>query len=179
MKTEIVWTWCPAVMPQVCHSENKHTCPRTPPWADPRSGSWSRTMPEVLSRKRTQNYEHNVCVIYIIFKVIYIPKVGLKPTTLRASDTLERLNQKKKRLNSQAALKVYICLFFLIFILKNIYLFMRDTERERQRHRQREKKQAPCRKPDTGLNPGTPGSHPGPKAGTKPLSHPGIPYICL
>ena len=26
-----------------------------------------------------------------------------------------------------------------------------------------------------GLDPGTPGSHPGPKAGTKPLSHPGIP----
>ena len=42
---------------------------------------------------------------------------------------------------------------------------MRDTEseRERQRHRQREK-QAPCRKPDVGLDPGPPGSHPGPKA---------------
>ena len=26
------------------------------------------------------------------------------------------------------------------------------------------------------LNPGTPGSHPWLKAGTKPLSHPGIPY---
>ena len=26
-----------------------------------------------------------------------------------------------------------------------------------------------------GFNPGTPGSRPGPKAGTKPLSHPGIP----
>ena len=26
-----------------------------------------------------------------------------------------------------------------------------------------------------GLDPGTPGSHPGPKAGTEPLSHPGIP----
>ena len=51
---------------------------------------------------------------------------------------------------------------------------MRDTERERRRHRQKEK-QAPCRKPDVGLNPGTPGSRPGPKADTKPLSHPGIP----
>ena len=39
---------------------------------------------------------------------------------------------------------------------------MRDTERERdrQRHRQRER-QAPCREPDVGLNPGSPGSHPG------------------
>ena len=43
-----------------------------------------------------------------------------------------------------------------------------------QRHRQREK-QAPCKKPDMGLDPGTPGSHPGLKAGTQLLSHPGIP----
>ena len=49
-------------------------------------------------------------------------------------------------------------------------------ERERQRHRQR-KKQAPCREPDMGLDPRFPVSHPGPKAGTKPLSHPGIPII--
>ena len=45
---------------------------------------------------------------------------------------------------------------------------MRDREKEREReghrHRQREK-QAPCREPDVGLNPGSPGSHPGPKAG--------------
>ena len=38
---------------------------------------------------------------------------------------------------------------------------MRDTEREKeQRHRQREK-QAPCKEPDVGLDPGSPGSHPG------------------
>ena len=47
--------------------------------------------------------------------------------------------------------------FFKYFI----YLFMR--ERERQRHRQREK-QASCREPDVGLDPGTPGSGPEPKA---------------
>ena len=53
---------------------------------------------------------------------------------------------------------------------------MRDThrERERQKHRQREK-QAPCREPDTGLDPGTPGLCPEPKADARPLSHPGIP----
>ena len=34
---------------------------------------------------------------------------------------------------------------------------MRD--RERERHRQREK-QAPCREPDVGLDPQTPGSRP-------------------
>ena len=43
-----------------------------------------------------------------------------------------------------------------------------------QRHRQREK-QALCREPDVGLDPRTPGSRPGPKAGAKQLSHPGIP----
>ena len=47
---------------------------------------------------------------------------------------------------------------------------MRDTERERQ---------APFREPDVELHPGTPGSHPGLKAGTKPLSHPGVPKVVL
>ena len=30
------------------------------------------------------------------------------------------------------------------------------------------------REPDAGLDPGSPGSCPGPKSGTKPLRHPGI-----
>ena len=51
---------------------------------------------------------------------------------------------------------------------------MTDIGRERHRHRQREK-QAPHRELDVGLDPGTPGSCPRPKAGAKPLSHPGIP----
>ena len=52
---------------------------------------------------------------------------------------------------------------------------MRDTEREREAETQAKGEQAPCREPDVGLDPGTPGSCPGPKAGAKPLSHPGIP----
>ena len=40
---------------------------------------------------------------------------------------------------------------------------MRDTEREK-RQRQREK-QAPCREPDVGLDPGSPGLYPGLKVG--------------
>ena len=51
---------------------------------------------------------------------------------------------------------------------------MRDRERGRQRHRQREK-QAPCKAPDVGLDPGTSGSRPEPKAGAQLLSHPGLP----
>ena len=57
----------------------------------------------------------------------------------------------------------------IVSFLDFIYLFMIDIERERQRE-----KQAPCQEPDAGLDPRTPGSGPGPKAGAKPLSHPGI-----
>ena len=50
----------------------------------------------------------------------------------------------------------------------------KERERERQRRREREK-QAPRRKPDVGLNPGTSGSHPEPKADAypaEPTRHP-------
>ena len=49
---------------------------------------------------------------------------------------------------------------------------MIDRERERQTHRRREK-QAPCEEPDVGLDPRTPGSCPGSKAGAKPLGYQG------
>ena len=68
----------------------------------------------------------------------------------------------------------------LIILFLRFYLFIHEThrererERERQRHRQREK-QSPCKEPDVGLDPGTPRSCPGQKAGAQPLSHPGIP----
>ena len=61
--------------------------------------------------------------------------------------------------------------FFKYFI----YLFMRDTERMAET--QAREKQAPCRDPDVGFDPGSPGSRPGPKAGAKPLRHPGIPQF--
>ena len=53
---------------------------------------------------------------------------------------------------------------------------MRETHTERKRHRQGEK-QIPCKEPDAGLDPRTPGSGPRPKAGAKPLSHPAIQEI--
>ena len=71
---------------------------------------------------------------------------------------------------------------FFFFFFNFIHLFMRDRERgsegEREGHRQREK-QVPCREPVVGLDPRTPGSCPGPEAGAKPLSHPGIPHSFL
>ena len=66
---------------------------------------------------------------------------------------------------------------FFIF-LKDLFIYDRHRERERQRHRRREK-QAPCWEPNVGLDPGTSGSCPGPKAGAKLLSHPGIPKIII
>ena len=51
---------------------------------------------------------------------------------------------------------------------------MRNREREREAETQAEGEGAPCREPDMGPDPRTPRSCPGPKAGAKPLSHPGI-----
>ena len=67
-------------------------------------------------------------------------------------------------------------IFIYLFIHSFIHSFMRG--RERQRHRQREK-QSPCREPDAGLNPRTPGSQPESKADTQPLSHPGVPLLLI
>ena len=49
---------------------------------------------------------------------------------------------------------------------------MRDTEREREAETQAEGEAGSMQR---GLDPGTPGSNPGPKADTQPLSHPGAP----
>ena len=56
-------------------------------------------------------------------------------------------------------------------------MIVTERERERQRHRQREKQAPFTWEPDVGFDPGSLGSRPGPKAGVKPLSHPGIPLF--
>ena len=63
-------------------------------------------------------------------------------------------------------MKIPLKIFF-----KRFYLFIHE------RHRRQREKQAPWRDSDAGIDPGTPGLCPGPKAGGKPLSHPGIPNI--
>ena len=71
-----------------------------------------------------------------------------------------------------------VCHSQVTFFKKRFYLFIleRERAREKQSHRQREQQGAQCgtRWSD---DPGTPGSHPGPKAGAKPLSHPGCPQV--
>ena len=53
-------------------------------------------------------------------------------------------------------------------------VLMAETLAEGEAERE---KQAPCREPDMGLDPGSSGSCPGPKAGAKSLSHPGVPVL--
>ena len=53
---------------------------------------------------------------------------------------------------------------------------MKDTEREAETQAEGEAGSM-HREPDVGFDPGSPGSRHGPKAGTKPLYHPGIPYF--
>ena len=56
----------------------------------------------------------------------------------------------------------------------------RERERERGRETQAEGEAGSMHwEPDVGFDPGSPGSRPRPKAGAKPLSHPGIPGFCL
>ena len=63
-----------------------------------------------------------------------------------------------------------------LFYLFIFYLFMIVTHREREAETQAEGEAGSMhREPDMGLDPGSPGSRPGPKAGAKPLRHPGIP----
>ena len=77
----------------------------------------------------------------------------------------------KRTCSSKNTFFLSLCLFFKI-----VSIYSLETQREKQRHRQREK-QAPCREPDMGLDPKTPGSRPEPKADAQPLSHPGVPDL--
>ena len=76
---------------------------------------------------------------------------------------------------------INVCIFLFCFFVLFFRLHSSETHRERQRHRQREK-QAPCREPDVGFDPRSPGSQPELKADPQPRSHPGVPFclfVCL
>ena len=72
---------------------------------------------------------------------------------------------------------------FKYFFKKNIWFLFcfvfydRHTVREREVETQAEGEAGSMhREPYVGFDPGSPGSRPGPKAGAKPLCHPGIPH---
>ena len=55
------------------------------------------------------------------------------------------------------ALTVHLILFLISF---KDFIYSRETHREKEAETQREK-QAPCKEPNMGLDPWSPGSHPG------------------
>ena len=58
-------------------------------------------------------------------------------------------------------------------------MIVTEREREREAETQAEGEAGSThREPDVGFDPGSPGSRPRPKAGAKPLRHPGIPNLC-
>ena len=61
----------------------------------------------------------------------------------------------------------------VVYFFLKILLFINQRHTESGRHRQREK-QAPCREPNAGLHPRTPGSLHKWKANAQPLNHPDI-----
>ena len=68
----------------------------------------------------------------------------------------------------------------ILFYFLNFYLFMIVTQREREREAETQAEGeagSMHREPDVGFDPGSPGLRPGPKAGAKPLRHPGIPIL--
>ena len=70
-------------------------------------------------------------------------------------------------------------IFFLRFYLFIYFLFIQnEREREREAETQAEGEVGSMHwEPDVGFDPGSPGPRPGPKAGAKPLRHPGIPLL--
>ena len=76
---------------------------------------------------------------------------------------------------------MHVCIKLLDWIFKFFFFFfmiVTHREREREAETQAEGEAGSMhREPDVGFDPGSPGSRPGPKAGAKPLRHPGIPTL--
>ena len=82
------------------------------------------------------------------------------------------LSQRQALDCSATQASLYLCFFFFF-----LDLFIYDRHREAET--QEEGEAGPCPESEVGLDPGTAGSCRGPKAGAKPLCHPGIPYSCF
>ena len=126
---------------------------------------------------------HRVCCM----SQVNLPKVPELPHNRHRQDPLQNilsslpwsLNRSKVGLidyrRDLAKTTQQLWFFFLRFYL---FIHERQRDRERQRHRQREK-QTLCREPDVGLNPGSPGSCPRPKAALNHWATQGCPAILL
>ena len=75
-------------------------------------------------------------------------------------------------------LDLFFFFFFFFFLIFFLFIYDSHREREREAETQAEGEAGSMhREPDVGFDPGSPGSRPGPKAGAKPLRHPGIPKL--
>ena len=77
-------------------------------------------------------------------------------------------------------MKYFVPFDAILNIILFYFIFFNDshthTQREREAETQAEGEAGSMHwEPDVGLDPGSLGSRPGPKAGAKPLRHPGIP----
>ncbi|CAD7688065.1 unnamed protein product [Nyctereutes procyonoides] len=96
---------------------------------------------------------------------------------------INKILKKKSSLHALPALKMLrvqlgtqICV--LVTVAQYAQWHPGGIEREREAETQAEGEAGSMhREPDVGFDPGSPGSRPGPKAGAKPLRHPGIPTI--
>ena len=67
-----------------------------------------------------------------------------------------------------------------LFFLNFLFIYDSHTHREREAETQAEGEAGSMhREPDVGFDPRSPGLRPGPKAGPKPLRHPGIPSVLV
>ena len=93
--------------------------------------------------------------------------------------SIYNLSQCNKGIKRKKKRDLEVPLFFFFNFFFNFYLFMIVTQRERERGAEtlaEGEAGSMHREPDVGFDPGSPGSRPGPKAGAKPLRHPGIPW---
>ena len=68
--------------------------------------------------------------------------------------------------------------FSFLFFFFNLFIYDSHREKEREAETKAEGEAGSMHpEPDVGFDPGSPGSRPGPKAGAKPLRHPGIPLF--
>ena len=93
------------------------------------------------------------------------------------------LEQKVFQIHNDVSIFKFIFIFSFSFSF-DLFMILGERERERERGREAETQAegeagSMHREPDVGFDPGSPGSRPGPKAGAKPLRHPGIPLCAF
>ena len=119
--------------------------------------SWSQDWNPGLQRKGIRRRGLTVDLALVTLPESFLPLFYPQPRKLQALDMLMTKAGGYGWETNMCERKIfYLCIYSFIFNVLFIYSWGTQRERQRHRHRQREK-QAPCREPDAGLDPGTPG----------------------